>query len=120
MIPVTREELQEAYTRTLAEIVRIKEQIEASADPREKRRLLLRKRELQYLQLWHMDQSCPGEEALAEVERLTEAGYSAQVAWLTESPVGLEDEDGFPEPFDPCEAIIVNGYLGKYNLVKIL
>lgn len=51
---MTTEELQSAITRTLAEIVRIKQQIAETADPREKRRLIRKKRELQYLQLWHL------------------------------------------------------------------
>lgn len=53
---MTREELQEAITRTKAEIEEVKQQIAQAADPREKRRLIRRKRELQYLQLWHIDQ----------------------------------------------------------------
>lgn len=51
--------------------------------------------------------SCPSEEALVEVETLIEAGHNAEVVWL------------IPEP-DPCEAIVVKEYLGKYNLVKTL
>ena len=51
---MTREELQTAITVTLAEITEIKQQIALASDPREKRRLIRRKRELQYLQLWHM------------------------------------------------------------------
>lgn len=53
---MTRDELQEAIARTLAEIEEVKQQIAQAADPREKRRLNRRKRELQYLQLWHIDQ----------------------------------------------------------------
>ena len=52
---MTREELLEAIDRTKKEIVRVKKQIEETADPREKRRLTRKKRELQYLQLWHHD-----------------------------------------------------------------
>ncbi|HOV79343.1 MAG TPA: hypothetical protein PK728_04495 [Bacillota bacterium] len=53
---MTRQELQAAITRTLEEIEQVKRQIETAADEREKRRLVRRKRELQYLQLWHIDQ----------------------------------------------------------------
>lgn len=53
---MTREELQEAINRTLSEINQVMQQFAQAEDPREKRRLIRRKRELQYLQLWHMDQ----------------------------------------------------------------
>ncbi|MCL5125199.1 MAG: hypothetical protein M1511_12000 [Deltaproteobacteria bacterium] len=53
---MTRNELQEAFTRTLKEIKLIKRQIKDATDPREKRNLIRRKRELQYLQLWHINQ----------------------------------------------------------------
>ncbi|TEB13336.1 hypothetical protein [Pelotomaculum propionicicum] len=53
---LAREELQEAITRTLEEIVKLKQQIAQAADPKEKRRLKRKKKELQYLQLWHIDQ----------------------------------------------------------------
>jgi tmRNA-binding protein len=53
---MTCEELQEAINRTKAEIEEVKQQIAQAADPREKRRLILRKRELQYMQMWHIEQ----------------------------------------------------------------
>lgn len=53
---LTRYELQEAITSTLEEIEVVKQQIAQAADSREKRRLIRKKRELQYLQLWHLDQ----------------------------------------------------------------
>jgi hypothetical protein len=52
---MTRQELMEAIDRTMYEIGEIKRQIEAATDPREKRRLTRKKRELQYLQLWRYD-----------------------------------------------------------------
>lgn len=52
---MTRDELLEAIEYTMHEIVRVKLQIEESTDPREKRRLTSKKKELQYLQLWHHD-----------------------------------------------------------------
>lgn len=64
--------------------------------------------------------SCPSPEALNEVERLIEAGHNAEVVWLTVPVTTTEDEDGYPEPFDPCEAIVVREYLSKYDLVKML
>lgn len=53
---ITRQYIQNAIIRTRRQIVQIKKQIEKTSDPREIRRLIRRKRELQYLQLWHMDQ----------------------------------------------------------------
>ncbi len=52
---MTHDELLEAIERTMHEIGRIKQQIEEAANPREERRLARKKRELQYLQLWHHD-----------------------------------------------------------------
>lgn len=51
---MTLEELQAAITRTKAEIHQVKQQITQAANPREKRRLQRKKKELQYLQLWHV------------------------------------------------------------------
>jgi len=52
---MTRDDLQEAMLRTMKEIETVKEQIKAATDPREERRLTRKKKELQYLQLWHHD-----------------------------------------------------------------
>lgn len=52
---MTRDELLEAIERTMHEIGKVKQQINEVADPREKRRLTHKKKELQYLQLWHHD-----------------------------------------------------------------
>lgn len=64
--------------------------------------------------------SCPSEAALGEVEKLIEAGYKAEIVWLIWSVDKKTDEDGHPEPFDPCEAIVIGEYLDKYDLVKIV
>lgn len=53
---MTREELQKAIILTKANIDKVKQQIKHSTVPQEKRQLLLKKRELQYLQLWHLEQ----------------------------------------------------------------
>lgn len=53
------------------------------------------------------DRSCPSEVALAEAERV-----SGLVVWLTASPE--EDENDL----DPCEAVVVRGYLDKYDLIR--
>ena len=66
------------------------------------------------------NRSCPSVEALELVEALIEGGHNAEVVWLVEPVAQLEDEDGCPAWFDPCEAVVVQEYLGKYYLVKIL
>jgi len=53
---MNREELQQAITATLEEIEHIKHEIDEAADPQEEKKLIQRKRELQYLQLWHIEQ----------------------------------------------------------------
>ena len=53
---MTRDELQDAISCTLEEIEMVKKEIAQANDTRDKRRLIRRKRELQYLQLWHLDQ----------------------------------------------------------------
>ncbi len=63
--------------------------------------------------------ACPSVEALFEVESLVEAGHEAEVIWLTCFATD-EAESNYPELFDPCEAIVVRHYLGKYDLVKIV
>jgi hypothetical protein len=54
--------------------------------------------------------SCPSEEALEMVEELISKGYNAEVVWLTDAP----DLD------EPCEAVVIHNYLGKYNLVRLV
>jgi hypothetical protein len=50
------EELKQAIAATLAAIEQVKEDIEKTTDPTEKRKLIRHKKELQYLQLWHIEQ----------------------------------------------------------------
>ena len=65
------------------------------------------------------NRSCPSMAALEEVERLIEAGHDAKVVWLTEPTYEITDEEYYAEgPFEPCEAVAVIDYLGKYDLVK--
>ena len=63
--------------------------------------------------------ACPSIEALFEVESLVEAGREAEVVWLTHFTTD-EEENDYPEPLAPCEAIVVRNYLGKYDLVKVI
>ncbi len=51
-----RKELQEAIKGTLLAIEAIKKEVEATTDPARLQELTRRKKELQYLQLWHLEQ----------------------------------------------------------------
>jgi len=53
---MTSSELQEAIDQTKVQIYALKQQIEQTPDPQEKRQLKRRLKEMQYLQLWHLDQ----------------------------------------------------------------
>jgi len=53
---MTEQELREAIDRTKVEIYKIKNQLKSSTDPRKQKHLKARLKELQYLQLWHLDQ----------------------------------------------------------------
>lgn len=64
------------------------------------------------------DRACPSPETLAEVKALVEAGYNALVVWLTDDGKGREYDDENWEEFEPCEAIVIRDYLGKYDLIK--
>lgn len=67
--------------------------------------------------------ACPSEEALTEVEALLEQGHEAKVVWLTspaEKPDCDEDDEYCRDEFEPCEAIVIRGYLDRYDLVKVL
>ncbi len=65
----------------------------------------------------------PSPEALTEVAVLVKAGVNAEIVWLTDGPKS-RDKDGYDEPFDPCEGIVIKGYLNhpstSYDLVKIV
>lgn len=61
--------------------------------------------------------ACPSEAALDRALALRDDGHIVEVVWLTR-PVEIDDEDAaYGEPFDPREAIVVTGYLGRYTLV---
>lgn len=53
------------------------------------------------------DRSCPSEAALAEAERV-----SGLVVWLVASP----DREAYD--FAEREAVVIRGYLDKYDLIK--
>ncbi len=53
---MNRTDLEQAITLTLDKITQVKQQIEETTDPEEKQKLIREKKELQYLQLWNIDQ----------------------------------------------------------------
>ena len=68
--------------------------------------------------------ACPSLEALDELTAVKAAHpqADAQIVWLTEPAANapaVENSDEYePEEFEPREAVIVSGYLEKYDLVK--
>ena len=65
------------------------------------------------------DRSCPSEDALAEELRVTPAlteGESVLVVWLTDPPRDRREEDD--EDWESCEAVVIRGFLGDYDLVR--
>jgi hypothetical protein len=63
--------------------------------------------------------STPGDAAFAEAQRV-----GGTVVWLTapaQSEIKSDDpgDYGFDDPaFEECEAVVIEGYLGKYDLVR--
>lgn len=68
------------------------------------------------------DRSCPSMQALDELTAIEKAvkGEYHYVAWLLKPASDSVDEDDYYDyQHDyPCEAIIIRGYLGRYDLVK--
>jgi len=70
------------------------------------------------------ERSCPTVAALDACDAALKLGLGEPVVvWLT-SPARvtkIEDEYGdFEEPFEPCEAVVLRDFLGKYDLVHII
>jgi hypothetical protein len=66
--------------------------------------------------------ACPSEAALDELERIGDIG-TGEVVWLTAPAQTDKAQRGYDqgyEPFEQCEAVVIRGYLGKYDLVKII
>ena len=69
------------------------------------------------------DRSCPSNRALDAAELAEALGIGdVKIVWLTEPPIETKhsrDDYGYDyEPFEACEAVVISGYLGKYDLVK--
>lgn len=67
--------------------------------------------------------ACPSEDALEYIEVLIAQGHDTECVWLTAPPYKVERDPEYYGPedeFDPCEAIVIRNYLGKYDLVKML
>jgi hypothetical protein len=64
--------------------------------------------------------ACPSEAALDEAARIEALGLGeVRIVWLT-SPARAERLEYYDDPgeFEPCEAVVVRDYLGKYDLVR--
>jgi len=68
------------------------------------------------------ERACPTVAALDALEeaRVLELGEPL-IVWLTSGPRPSKVEE-YDEPveFEPCEALVLRGYLGRYDLVKII
>lgn len=65
----------------------------------------------------------PSKEALSELRRIRGLGVEALIVWLT-SPAQVRKEDNddceydYRDKYEPCEAVVIRNYLGKYDLAK--
>lgn len=62
--------------------------------------------------------ACPSERRLDESLALIAGGHQALVVWLTREPVEPVEPAEYDEPAEEREAIVIDGYLGRYTLVK--
>lgn len=62
--------------------------------------------------------SCPSEDALAEELRVrAHEEATAEVVWLTRAPQSVP-VDGWEEDWQEREAVVISGWLGKYDLIR--
>ena len=69
------------------------------------------------------DRSCPTPAALDAEDAARTLGLGEPlIVWLTEPPSDRvpDPEDYGDEVFDPCEAVVLRSYLGRYDLVQIV
>jgi hypothetical protein len=66
--------------------------------------------------------SCPATDALDEAERVEKLGLpigSVEIVWLTSAAKASRDDDDL-YGYQPCEAVVVHEYLGKYDAVLLM
>lgn len=68
------------------------------------------------------DRSCPTPAALDAEDAARALGLGEPtIYWLTKPPSAqVPDPESYEDEFDPCEAVILRGYLGKYDLVRVV
>jgi hypothetical protein len=64
---------------------------------------------------WRSPKVYPSLESLDIEAELKEKGYEVEIIWLTDDGRERDYDD---EPFEPCEAVVIINYLGKYGVVK--
>jgi hypothetical protein len=57
----------------------------------------------------------PSETALDLEITLKKQGIDTEIIWLTDDGIERDYDDDL---FEPCEAVIINNYLGKHTLIK--
>ena len=62
----------------------------------------------------------PSEQALDIEAELKTRGLDASIVWLTELPLLTDEPTGEYFDFTPREAVIVSGFLGRYDLIKLM
>lgn len=62
----------------------------------------------------------PSQDALDELKRVRGLGANAEIVWLTRPAKVRNDDDEFEheDEFEPCEAVVIRNFLGKYDLVQ--
>lgn len=84
------------------------------------------KKEFPDFTLDYFDNGCwektdnPSFEALKEVKELVDKGYNAYVAEIETFPYDEDNDSGDDNNDVEGEAIVISGYLGKYDLVKLV
>lgn len=69
------------------------------------------------------DRACPSVSALNEADAAEKLNLgSVKIVWLTEAARDRKRSHDYYDydEFRPCEAVVISGYLGKYDLVKAL
>jgi hypothetical protein len=69
------------------------------------------------------DRPCPSLSALNEADEAESLKLgNVKIVWLTDEPRTSKrtSDDYYEDEFQACEAVVIRGYLGKYDLVKAL